>query len=46
MRIIFRTSSHKHQKIKLKISPLECLKNLKKVFKNTDITVVGDNIIK
>lgn len=46
MRIIFRTSSHKHQKIKLKISPLDCLKNLKKVFKNTDITVVGDNIIK
>ena len=46
MRIIFRTSSHKHQKIKLKISPLNCLKNLKRVFKNTDITVVGDNIIK
>ena len=46
MRIIFRTSSHKHQKIKLKISPLNCLKNLKRVFKNTDITVVGDNIAK
>ena len=46
MRIIFRTSSHKHQKIKLKISPLDCLKNIKKAFKNTDITVVGDNIIK
>ena len=46
MRIIFRTSSHKHKKIKLKISPLDCLKNLKKVFNKTDITVVGDNIRK
>ena len=44
MRIIFRTSSHKHQKIKLKISPYDCLKNLKKMFKNTIITVVGDGL--
>ena len=44
MRIIFRTSSHKHKKKKLKISPLECLKNLKKIFKNTPITVVGDGL--
>ena len=44
MRIIFRTSSHKHKKKKLKISPLDCLKNLKKIFKNTTITVVGDGL--
>ncbi len=44
MRIIFRTSSHKQKKIKLKISPFECLKNLKRVFNNTLITVVGDGL--
>ncbi len=44
MRIIFRTSSHKHQKIKLKISPFDCLKNLKKIFTKTIITVVGDGL--
>ena len=44
MRIIFRTSSHQHKKIKLKISPFDCLKNLKKIFKNTIITVVGDSL--
>ena len=44
MRIIFRTSSHKHKKIKLKISPFDCLKNLKKTFKRTIITVVGDGL--
>ena len=44
MRIIFRTSSHKHKKVKLKITPFECLKNIKKIFKKTPITVVGDNL--
>ena len=44
MRIIFRTSSHQHKKIKLKISPIDCLKNLKKIFKKTIITVVGDGL--
>ena len=44
MRIIFRTSSHQQKKIKLKISPFECLKNLKKNFKNILITVVGDGL--
>ena len=44
MRIIFRTSSHQHKKIKLKISPFDCLKNLKKTFKKTIITVVGDGL--
>tara|TARA_B100000963_G_scaffold35150_1_gene26344 strand:- start:162 stop:881 length:720 start_codon:yes stop_codon:yes gene_type:complete len=44
MRIIFRTSSHKQKKIKLKISPFDCLKNLKRIFKNTVITVIGDGL--
>ncbi|OUV86860.1 MAG: hypothetical protein CBC96_04205 [Pelagibacteraceae bacterium TMED136] len=44
MRIIFRTSSHKQTKKKLKISAITCLKNLKKVFKNVIITVVGDGL--
>ena len=44
MRIIFRTSSHKQKKIKLKISPFDCLKNLKRIFKNTVITVIGDSL--
>ena len=44
MRIIFRTSSHQQKKIKLKISPFDCLKNLKRVFSNTSITVVGDGL--
>ena len=46
MRIIFRTSSHKQKKIKLKISPFDCLKNLKKIFKKTVITVIGDGLSK
>ena len=44
MRIIFRTSSHRQKKVKLKISPFECLKNLKKNFNSTSITVVGDSL--
>ena len=44
MRIIFRTSSHKQRKKKLKISPINCLNNLKKTFAKSLITVVADSI--
>lgn len=46
MRIIFRTSSHEHNKIKLKISAFDCLKNLKKNFRGINITVVADSLPK
>jgi hypothetical protein len=44
MKIIFRTSSDKNKKFKnrLNFTPLDCLKNLKKNFRDTDITLVGD----
>jgi len=46
MRIIFRTSEHKQNKNKKKInfSPISALKNLSKIFKDTEIYVVCDNV--